>query len=216
MTYPVIPNLWRVQVVMQRASALPEDIVTNTLYFEKSAIQTDSEDVDSMVAMLDAFYGTAHGASPSPIATYIANSVIGVTYKVYKIFDPLPRYPVAEVAASWVGGANLGSNALPSEVAICCSFKGGNGPRRRGRIYIGPLGAAQTVTDGVVRPSTTVRQCIADAALDMASSTENTNWVVASPTGADFVPVNSGWVDDAFDTMRSRGEAPTSRIEWSE
>jgi len=37
-----------------------------------------------------------------------------------------------------------------------------------------------------------------------------------SPSDGAAFPVQSGWVDDAFDTQRSRGDAPTTRIEWSD
>jgi hypothetical protein len=40
-------------------------------------------------------------------------------------------------------------------------------------------------------------------------------WVIYSPTNNEIYDVEAGWVDDAFDTIRSRGGAATTRTTFT-
>ena len=95
--------------------------------------------------------------------------------------------------------------------------------RRRGRIYLGPL-AAVAADSSTGRPNTSFVTAIKNAAAAYLASvtTDGTfTWVVHShTTGAspgtydetgNSVTVNQGWVDNAWDTQRRRGMAPTTR-----
>jgi len=127
---------------------------------------------------------------------------------------------------------------MPSEVAVCLSLEGlvfgvpeesGSirpAARRRGRLYLGPLfgGATVAVPESVTnRPR--VSDVFQDAILDAyevlcayinsttgpQGNVDSLRSVVYSPTTAQAWPVYNAWVDDAFDTIRSRGEKSVLR-----
>lgn len=101
--------------------------------------------------------------------------------------------------------------------------------RRRGRIFVGPLaGATVTITDtGTAKPSASLIRVLNNAMsnlkADLAAGTRpGTTWGVFSQIEAidngsidsATFPVVGGWVDDAFDTQRRRGRAPSTRTTW--
>lgn len=127
------------------------------------------------------------------------------------------------------------STPLPEEVAICLSMTtvgyltfpehqsaGAPGPegdihpraRRRGRVYLGPLNsAAIEVVNSRPQVKTNLRTNIADAfgTLHTAMGTNMTPLQVFSRTDHAMRRVNGIWIDDAFDTVRRRGLAATTR-----
>jgi hypothetical protein len=114
---------------------------------------------------------------------------------------------------------------LPDEVAIALSFHGdlagipetapdGTRPRarRRGRVFLGPWHAAVIYepVDGVTRPGPAVRETMQAAATTMVGALDN-GWRVWSRANAAVYEVVGGWIDTAFDTVRSRGPASHAR-----
>lgn len=87
--------------------------------------------------------------------------------------------------------------------------------RGRGRVYLGPFGTlANDSSSG--RPSSTMRTAIRNAAqvlLDASSTSPGIDWVVMTQAAgpATSTPVHDGWIDDAWDTQRRRGIAPSLR-----
>jgi hypothetical protein len=217
-------TLLRIQVNMLRDNGLPEDICTNTWHF-----YTEEADpvvgATSAVAQLEGFYE----AVDSLLASYLNAEFVA---RAYDLTDNEPRVPIYEQVIETVLGTGTG---LPSEVAICLSYRatlesGTNPARRRGRIFLGPLdqevgGAAGG--DYMVSPST--QEQIAEAATGLcdAGVSGDTFWAVFSPTIAGASPwslseleaasqrVTAGFVDNAFDTIRSRGVRPTERELWT-
>lgn len=131
------------------------------------------------------------------------------------------------------------ADLFPGEVSVCGSYRfggagqyaedipaGPEGPvgnihdaaRHRGRIFIGPLcyGPGMFTTDGTadLRPSAAVRDVLAAACNDLAENT-TISWSLWSRTLGLTFAVQSGWVDDAFDTQRRRGAQPTTRTNWT-
>ena len=109
--------------------------------------------------------------------------------------------------------------------AICASFHGGAPitARRRGRIYVGPLGTlgvAADVTNAPHRPATAFMTHLRDAmsrlrTQSLALSTPCI-WVIrSSMPSVNYVPVIGGWVDNAWDTQRRRGPVASARLTWS-
>jgi hypothetical protein len=146
--------------------------------------------------------------------------------KVYKLTDLPPRIPIATDTVVISDGAGT---TLPTEVACCISYasaavSGIPAARRRGRVYIGPLASASlTVVSGKTVITSTVRAALASAAdgLRVNSNLDQVPWCVYSPTTATFPgdlaaahTVTHGYVDDAFDTVRSRGSDATTRTLW--
>ena len=216
----------RVQCNIPSDTALPEDDCINTWHFLTVGAATVADACDDAVLQLGVFYAAIDanlaGGTASPLRL-----------KCYDLADPEPRVPHLEVTSALT--PSVGVN-FPNEVAVCLSYRGellsGTNPaRRRGRIYIGPLTAATgTQATGDMRPNSTFRNVLANAASDIivAGATADARWVVFSPTLAGPPPwdsgtleasscdVQAGFIDDAFDTVRSRGVRTTTRTLFSE
>lgn len=202
----------RAQVRLQGTSGLPEDIVTNTFYFDggEAAPSTGG----NIAAAISGFY--------SEIATYLSDTIASGNVheiKFYDMGDAEPRQPYLTAPLS-VEPGTTGAN-YPQEVSCCLSFRaitlsGQDPANRRGRLYIGPLKAATSTEDAgqVPRPSDTFRVALLEAADSMAEGLrENLDivWSIWSPTTQLILPVSYAWVDNEFDTQRRRGRQATAR-----
>jgi hypothetical protein len=212
----------RVQCVLPAQTAIPEDAFSNTFHFDIDGGLTEAA-LDVVQAGLETFYGDIG-------PTILDGTQLGtdVEMKFYNLEDPTPRPPIRE--DSFAHGA-AGAEGYPAEVAICLSYQGARvagepQARRRGRIYLGPVTIATgDVVNGAVRVRAADRTVIADAAAALAGSSiggVGIRWAVYSPTtdisetiDAAFHDITDGWVDDAFDTVRSRGADSTTRTLWS-
>jgi hypothetical protein len=203
----------------QHDSALSRDVAINTFHFDTSG--TLSVAAEAARDLLLDFYRVA---PPSPaigsLASYMSELLLedGMEMRFYDMDSAPPRVPLDPPSGTY--SRITGSGALPSEVALCMSFQGAvvggtNRARRRGRIYFGPLDVASSNGDGV--PTDALRNTLvgAGARLTVDSQLTNAVWSVYSPTDDALVHVDNGWVDNAFDTQRRRGEAPTVRTPWS-
>lgn len=210
----------RVLVKLTSNTGLARDIIENTWH-----CQSDSADVmDDAEGFRDALL-----AWYLSLDTFMSSRLNGaVEFNVYDLTDPTPRVPILVSTSALEPGTGFG---LPNEVAICASFQGAVGAgvnmaRRRGRIFFGPLdggvvddGTGDTIVDASVTASITD---VCDTLMG-AGSEGGFQWAVFSPTTAGpppwsfgdlavaTFPVVSGWCDNAFDTVRSRGGAATER-----
>lgn len=218
-------KLMKAQVTIPLDSAIPADYVTNTWYFDGDDVDEDDAAYHSVVmSKLTAFYQAIDG-------TIFPESVASpATVKIYDMRDPLPRVP--EMVGTIALTPSV-ARALPHEVAICLSFQataesGVSQARRRGRVFIGPLTTAILTTDaGPPYVGGGPRGDLATAAAALAAPgalpvTGNVHWAVYSPTldvagsiDDAFNDVDNGWVDNAFDTQRRRGQKPTVRQTWT-
>lgn len=207
--------LIRAQVNLPMKTALPEDTVINSWHFLTADASTLT--LDAIGANLSAFYGA--------ISALLASNIAGRVVKFYDLGEPAPRAPKRTDTVAYVP---TGTSAVPEEVAICLSFQGAqvsgqNQARRRGRVFLGPVGSGTiTETDERITVSSAARTTIKNAAAALLTSSQGStvfDWVVYSPTTAAgggpadswAVPVANGWVDDSFDTIRSRGTKPRTR-----
>ena len=219
-------TILRVQCNLPRDNNLPADDCINTWHFLTVGAATPAAAATEAVTQLGVFYA----AIDTFLAAYVSTPM---RFKVYDLQDPEPRVPILETTLTLTTGVGF---AFPAEVAICLSYRaelvaGLNPARRRGRIFLGPidndagtLGLADTVILG------TTRTAIANAASDIivAGATGDARWVVFSPTIAGPPPwtegtleaasadVVAGFIDEAFDTIRSRGADSTARTVFSE
>jgi hypothetical protein len=222
--YPILTSIYRIQAILKGPSGLPTDCFINTWYFENEGGPTSREAyVVRMTEILDGFYNDVHAPAAAAVKQFIPNGIVDVEYKAYDLGEAPPRFPIMDpIAASWSGAGN--QDPFPREVACCLSFKGGNGPRKRGRIYLGPLSndaAALDVTDESVTVSTPLQEALASAASWMITkgtdgSGPDVWWVQVSPTDGAFNRVTEGFVDNAFDTVRSRGREPSARVRFDD
>lgn len=118
-----------------------------------------------------------------------------------------------------------GSEPLPEEVSLRLTahgaLSGGATDRRRmGGFFIGggiPM-ALSEVVDGRTRPVAATHIALrtnARVLLDASDAAAGWSWVIRSPTYHANFPVVGGWVDNAWDTIRSRGPASTARNSWT-
>ncbi len=188
---------YRVQVTRENANTNPSDVVSNTFYIDKTSIPAQGgADEQKLADDTRAIWQTRLPA----IADYPQTRV-----RIYDMADLKPRPVLAQSIGSVVGGSNSG----PQEVALCLSFYAGrNIPRRRGRMYMGPW-----FSGGMAgRPTDAQMASLLGIASDLAAlGGVDVAWVIHSPTDNAFRGVTNAWVDNAWDTQRSRGLDPTAR-----
>lgn len=184
----------RVQVEMGIPTTLPRDVAVTTFHLDTDA----GTDYESLADDVGPLFASTIGPMQGGVTRYRT--------KIYDLADAEPRLPRADVVFDAAFGA---SENGPREVALCLSYYAGrNLPRLRGRMYIGPV--ARSVM--AERPSETTRQRLADLAEGLSGlGGPNVQWVQYSPTTQDFTNVSDYFIDDEWDTMRSRGLRSTTR-----
>lgn len=189
---------YRVQVAVERGNDLDIDDCVNTFYLNDIGVTTDAAQLALDAAQLWASF------------RQYPTGVTRITAKIYDMADAQPRLPKAERTAAVSGGPGTPG---PGEVALCLSYYAGtNQPRRRGRMYIGPF--SQNLLNQ--RPSGGVMQEINALATGIANlGGIDVDWVQYSPTNNQSLPVTAGWVDNEWDTVRSRGLQGTSRVTFT-
>lgn len=204
----------RFQVTFPTDSAIPADYVTNTWYFNPMA-PPPITDYDNVRDMLADFYTAVPSGGSGSVSDSMAATLNGpALVKAYDMGDSIPRAPVYESTFAFTPGTG---NSLPSEVAICFSYQasresGLTQARRRGRLYIGPLNVGASDAGGRPQGSLILRLARAGRALHAAAESSTTwNWQVYSVADSTGHDIESGWIDNAFDTQRRRGIAPSSR-----
>lgn len=202
----------------------------NTFHYRTNGADSVLGDCDAIIGALGVFY--------VGIQALLASTLTGTArVQIYDLTDGEPRAAKQDSTITFDPGAG---DALPSEVAMCLSYRGAfesgvNRRRNRGRIYLGPLDASVGAqgTDSF-RPTAGAMDTLAGAGgglvgpISYGTGGGIMDWCVFSraeagvPVGTDdaysaaqlfpaFRPVSVGFVDDAFDTQRRRGADPTSR-----
>lgn len=215
---------YQVQATIPYFTGIPKDVVTNTWYFDWLGIGSPSGTdynncIDNLASVYDAVYNSA-GAKWAPWCKPALARV-----KMYDLSDTTPRVPVVDAAFS-LSQTTLGSGVfIPPEVAVVASYhtefeSGVNKASQRGRVYFGCctenwFNAGGATTFPVV--ASTQRSAVTGALVDLAADSlaNDWGWVVYSRKLNDSFAVAGGWVDDAFDTQRRRGNAPLVRTTFS-
>ena len=185
---------FRVLVAWTPPGGIARDTCTNTLYFQKEQIlqPTDYQDlVDDVYDVYKVF---------PPLSGY------DLDIRIYNMEDPKPR----EIRAQNKGPADSTYNAPgPREVALCLSYHGDrNIPRQRGRVYLGPF------TQGLLteRPSSTLMAQVRSIGQALAGiGGEDISWRVRSVKSGEYHHIRFIWVDNEWDTQRSRGLRATTK-----
>ena len=185
-----------------------EDVNVNT--FAVSAPSTpNSLQLGAWRAAIKAFYDArlTSGALRGRAQT-------GHTMKFYAADTSVPNYPIDQQAWSLFGGP--GPVQLPGEVCLCVSYANDSANsvprgRRRGRIYIS--GWSDTI-NVAGRPQ---NGSCEEQAFQFATYVEAVNDItdfragVYSRLNSLVYPIERVWVDNEWDTMRSRGGKSTYR-----
>ena len=196
---------YRALVSTYKSTEQPIDRITNSLYFDDTGVTTDAAGLAEDIANLFATY------------RQLPTGWDRVNVRMYDMAEPTPR----EIQGEFTNTAtNTTADAVgPREVACCLSFHGDrNLPRSRGRIYVGPWWAAscqQRPGNGVINDLQALRAGLANiGGIDV-------RWCVFSPTKTpaggtpSFEQIQGGWIDDEWDTVRSRGLRASARNPWT-
>lgn len=127
-----------------------------------------------------------------------------------KAYDAQGTVPVNPIGTATVNVGLTPPSQSPREVACCLSFFSGfNRPSQRGRLYI-----PHTWRGGAtpVRPTATFRDQIGTLApIFEGLGGPDIDWVIFSRKNNAALPVTHWYVDDEWDTIRSRGLRATTR-----
>lgn len=183
---------------------------------------------------------TAVGEYLGPQVVHDATGVTTRIYDITGHLDGSPHgSPIFEKASN-LPAAFSSVTPLPAEVAVCLSLHGtgweaaavevpdGSDPgsavdrprqRRSGRIYIGPLNSAAVTTGGPnndAMPALAFREVLHAAAEALADSARAVaaggRWCIWSRADTFLYTITDVSTDNALDSQRRRGAAPTSRM----
>lgn len=127
--------------------------------------------------------------------------------KIYDDEKAPPSYPLYQTE----NVAAARSYSWPREIALCLSFYSGfNRPRLRGRLYL--PGALAGGTAGLSPTQAQMDEILSWKDVFKAPGTSGHQWVVWSKTEKLASIVTNCWVDNEWDTQRSRGLRPTERV----
>lgn len=187
--------LYRFQARFKGVSGLPEDVYENVLYYDVTTAQNGVGAVAD--GIMSAFnLNELHGG------------INGAEIRAYAM--PGGGEPIFRKDYAYALNGGTG----PGEVAICLSYASVDDwetstPRRRGRIFVGPLVAGLT---GGPRPGATLIADIIELGQGLHSvGGGDASWHIWSPTDGVSAPIQSISVDNAWDTQRRRGLSPTAR-----
>lgn len=119
-----------------------------------------------------------------------------------------PNYPITEVE---MRKDTFATSTANRETALTLSYYASfNRPRSRGRLYIPAFFSGFTPSGA--QAALNMRQQISALGPILAGVTPSTaDWVVYSRVNNEALSVTNTWVDDAWDTIRSRGKRATAR-----
>jgi hypothetical protein len=232
------------EVHLPNNSAMPKDVVLNG-FVMGGVGHLPADIVTACSGPIQDFYNGSAGIAAylSSSIDRTANACSVVSYVLdpnVATVDPVTPMGGPIKTDLFTLGAPLGAAALPQEVAMCLSYnasltglgaaeggtgkhhKGGTHPagRARGRLYLGPLmtGVVEAGPNGpMIAPG--VRTIVTGAAKILADAVsaalEGLAWYVWSRVGHAVAPIIGGFMDDAFDTVRKRGIAATTRTLWT-
>lgn len=198
-----MPSRWTVTLTM--SDNLPANSIQN-----QWCTDGPGGDDATIAAALAAFYDSLRTAIlPAGVAQN------GHIIKRYDLPGLTPNYPTYETTFNLTAAPT--GDRQPSEVALCLSYQATRIPgqfqaRKRGRVFIGPLKESTNLNG---RPTTTATNALLDGLETLYDAVDAVTdaGVLAVWSTVDQVayPIVQGWVDDAFDTQRSRGLQVSAR-----
>jgi hypothetical protein len=184
---------YKLQVATAADSILARDAIVNTFHLDDHGVTSDPDGLAQDTCEL---WQTLYGSNRQ------------IETRVYDTDAP-PNFPVGQaIVQAGLAPASL----FPREVALCLSYYGErNLPRTRGRMYI-CAGIASNVVPGKVRPTLGDMNALLDLADGISGlGGLDVDWITWSQVDGTHEPVQTAWVDDEWDTMRSRGLRATTR-----
>jgi len=206
----------RVQCRLQGDSGVPEDVFVNTWHVATGEAPLDEVMAVDLSAAFTQFYTESIPALSQSLKTYLSPAIASAEWRFYDLGDPEPRVPIVKTPL-W--GTVSDKNPMPAEIAVCLSMHGDAPvtPRKRGRVYIGPLNtdAAASGQTSDARVEAGLQTLLGMLANRLVESLEPNTLVILSRASGLQIPVVGGWVDNAFDIQRRRGYDATARTTWT-
>ena len=186
--------VWKMQCAWALDSLFPRDKVIITPHFNDEGVGSDPQGLAEDLA--------------AALHTWDASTAqLEVT-----VYDAQGTVPVAPVGYAIQAAGVSPATTAPREIACCLSFYSGfNRPRSRGRLYL-PfhfLGASSSIANRPSAAHRTKAGQLATVFQDLGGV--DVDWCVYSKTDHAPKPVTNWWVDDEWDTVRSRGLRSTVR-----
>lgn len=225
-----MPTSHKATVIFPYKTGLPEDVATNTFVFSfRGGPGATPQDNDKQMLHLNLtrFFNDEFVTS-IPLAEYYSEYIERSACRIrYVEFDEITGAEVEEaVTVPFTLGPTSQTQDLPLECAATLTFLQ-NLPgstlipeaRRRGRIFLGPLNslANASVVDGTVPliNQDFINRVMASAQflVDQGEPTQ-WRWSVYSRTNRVTYHVKEGWMDNEWDTIRSRGARATGRTRF--
>jgi hypothetical protein len=188
--------VYRLQCAWQIDTAFPRDALVITPHFNNTGgILTDS-DTDALC---------------EDLATALVAWDNKNTQLTVKAYDAQGTPPVAPVGMAVRNSGVIANSFTPREVALCLSFYSEqNVPRKRGRVFVPASVFAASLN---VRADITARTKVGELATIFADlGGADIDWSVYSRVDDTARKVTNWWVDDEWDTIRSRGLRASERL----
>lgn len=220
-------------VILPYTTGLPDDVAINTFAFRADDETAATTEIPPLLVSL--YNDTVTGGGSNRISRLLSEVIDRSTnvcdIVLAEIVDPGPTVdvgPAFSITPFTLGSLSGGGTpvSLPLEVAVCASFYDTIDTatpirRRRGRVYLGPLDIAvldQTgpyplVSSGTGGATTMIGEAFERLAEDSAAA--GVDWCVWSRTGGFLTGIDSGFVNNEFDTQRRRGAEATLRFSWT-
>jgi hypothetical protein len=192
--------VWKMQCAFGADGGQPRDKAVITPHFNDQGVGSDPQALCDDLAAALATWASSYTPRQVEVTAYDAQG-------------SAPVYPQGYAA---VNVGSVPAATIPREIAVCLSFfSGQNRPRYRGRVYI-PLFIVFGDNACKLRPDATTRNKVAELAPVFADlGGVDVDWCVYSRADDAARSVSNWWVDDEWDTMRSRGLRPTTRTAGS-
>lgn len=213
----------RAQCVFPTVTNLPRDRVTNTWHFDNANGDLDFFEASTLIGgLLDTSFYRPLWLTPYQPANWMKPN-LGWWINFYDMTEPEPRVPFRVD----VNGANYSgsTSVIPAEVATCLSFQGApvsgqSQARRRGRLYLPGMNAAMLEQESAgLYPTLNddwITRVVTRAGIFAGDVADNTiAWSVYSTVAGTLAHVTNGWVDEAPDTQRRRGQDSQARVTWT-
>lgn len=210
---------FQVRAILPYTTGLPGDEVVNTF-------AVIGPTASALITPFTNFYNVDTGPTTTSIADVINRYVTRVTngcrFEIYSVDLATGATGSPLLVSPWTLATTSLTTGSPNEVALCTSFAstvppGVSPARRRGRVYIGPFVDGASGGSLPNRPGTSLVNTLQLATKRLATElvTAGAELAVWSRKDAAMYPVVRGWVDDEWDTMRSRQVEASSRTTWT-
>lgn len=215
---------YQVQATLPYLTGLPKDVITNTFYFDwLGAGDPDATKFGNLADLVAGFY---EGVFPTAGTFSMASWIDRTKYrtKIYDLVEPKPRVPKLDRTET-LDVKTEANTIMPPEVAIVASYhaapvSGVAKASLRGRIFLGGLGTncvgVSATYPGFPIPGTALVTLIISRMQILAQTSVHPDWGMRQHSEKFGIarPVTGGWVDNALDTQRRRGNAATARTTW--